>query len=280
MTLIVNLEQAAAWDGDEGEHWSTHADRYDNACRGYDRHLLAAAGLTRDSVVLDVGCGTGISTRDAARVAIAGRVDGIDLSTRQLDEASRRSAVAGLANTRFLHGDAQVYPFTEGGYDVAISRFGAMFFAEPAAAFRNIAVALRPGGRLALLAWQALDRNPWVGELRAALDNGRHLPDPPVGAPGPFGLADPDQTHDWMTAAGLIDIEIQSVAEPMFLGRDPDDALTFVSEFGLTRGLLSDLTRAEQSAALVDLRHRFVEHATPSGVHLGATGWLITATRN
>jgi SAM-dependent methyltransferase len=279
MTSIVNRDQAAAWDGDEGEHWSAEADRYDLAGSRLDAHLLNAATLAPESVVLDIGCGTGASTRGAARIASAGRADGIDLSRRQLEEGTRRSAAAGLTNVRFIHGDAQVYPFREAEYDVAMSRFGVMFFADPVAALRNVGAALKPAGRLALLVWQPPDKNAWVSELRAALDSGRDLPEPPIGVPGPFGMADPDRTRRWLTDAGYEAIRVSEVVEPMWLGGDPDDALDFVAGFGVTRALLADLDVAAREASLAELRRRFAAHATPDGVLLGAAAFLITGRR-
>jgi ubiquinone/menaquinone biosynthesis C-methylase UbiE len=108
---VANPEQAAAWDGEEGEDWASHADRYDAACRRYDPPLLGTAQISAGDHVLDVGCGAGVSTRDAAQAAAAGHVLGIDLSARLIEEARRRSQAAGLANTAFVQGDAQVYPF-------------------------------------------------------------------------------------------------------------------------------------------------------------------------
>ena len=55
----------------------------------------------------------------------------------------------------YEHGDAQVHPFAADHYDVAISRFGTMFFSDPVAAFSNIARALRASGRLVVLVWQS-----------------------------------------------------------------------------------------------------------------------------
>jgi SAM-dependent methyltransferase len=275
----TNLEQAAAWDGEEGDEWTVHADRYDAACRPYDPHLIAGAQIAAADRVLDVGCGTGISTRDAADIAVAGSATGIDLSARMLAEARRRSTATGLTNTRFVVGDAQVYPFDHTAFDVVISRFGAMFFGDPVTAFSNLARVLRTGGRLALLAWQELANNDWVIALRDTLAAGRSLPEPTTGTPGPFGLADPNNVHRVLTAAGFDDIELTEVRQPMYLGADGDDAFSFVSGLGLTRGLLGGLDDHTRHAALEALRNRLNTDATSDGVLLGAAGWLITARR-
>jgi SAM-dependent methyltransferase len=275
----TNLGQAAAWDGEEGDEWTEHADRYDAASRSYDPHLIAGARLSGTDRVLDVGCGTGISARDAARVAVAGTVTGVDLSARMIAEARRRSTAEGLANARFTVGDAQVYPFGHAAFDVVISRFGAMFFGDPVAAFTNLARALRDDGRLALLSWQGLASNDWVLVLRETLAAGRSLPEPSPGMPGPFGLADPDGIRRVLTAAGFDDVGIAEIREPMYLGADGDDAFSFVTGLGLTRGLLGGLDNPTRQAALEALRDLLNRHATPDGVLLGAAGWLVTAHR-
>ena len=149
---IANVEQAAAWDGPEGANWAEYADRFDTAIsRTWQRFLEANLIFKRDNV-LDIGCGNGKSTRDAARITSSGSATGIDLSSRMLALARERSANEGLRNINFLQADAQVHPFESNSFDIAISRYGVMFFGDPVAAFANIARSLRPNGRLAFIA--------------------------------------------------------------------------------------------------------------------------------
>jgi SAM-dependent methyltransferase len=274
-----NAEMASAWNGEEGEAWAAHADRFDAASAAFDPPLLEAAGIGAADRVLDVGCGAGISTRAAARAAPDGHATGIDLSAPLLAEARRRSAAAGLTNTTFVQGDVQVHPFDPAAFDVAVSRFGAMFFGDPVAAFGNVARALRPGGRLAVLSWQPLARNEWLLVLRRTLAAGRPLPEPPGDAPGPFGLSDPDHVRRVLAAGGFEAVDLVEVPGVVRLGADAQDALGFVSGLGLARGLLGGLDDGARRAALDELRAALVEHATPDGVLLGAGAWLTTARR-
>ena len=274
-----NAEMAGAWNGAEGEDWAARADRFDAASAAFDPALLEAAGLGAADRVLDVGCGAGVSTRAAARVATAGHATGIDVSAPLLAEARRRSRAAGLANTTFVQGDAQVHPFEPGAHDVVISRFGAMFFGDPVAAFANTARALRPGGRLALVSWQELARNEWLLLVRRALAAGRSLPEPPGDAPGPFGLSGPDRVRRILTAAGFEAVELVAVRESVWLGTDGADAFDFVSHLGVARGLLGGLDDGARQAALAELRDELAARATPEGVLLGASAWLTTARR-
>ena len=274
-----NAEMAGAWNGEQGADWAARADRFDAASAAFDPVLLDAAAVGGTDRVLDVGCGAGVSTRAAARVAVDGHATGIDVSAPLLAEARRRSAAAGLTNTTFVQGDAQVHPFEPASFDVLVSRFGVMFFADPVAAFANLARALRSGGRLAVLSWQPLARNEWLLELRRPLAAGRPLPEPPGDAPGPFGLSDPDRVRRVLAAAGFEAVDVTEVPRVVRLGADAEDAFDFVAGLGMTRGLLGGLDDDVRRAALDELRATLAEHATPGGVLLGAAAWLVTAQR-
>ena len=275
----ANADQFRAWNGDEVQHWVSHVDRYEAASARFDPWLLAAARITATDRVLDVGCGAGVSSTAAARAAVDGHVVGLDLSAPLLAVARRRTQAAGLANATFVQGDAQVHPFEPAAFDVVLSRFGVMFFGDPATAFANIATALRPDGRLAMLVWQGMDRNEWLGILFETLAAGRPLPAPAKGAPGPFGLADPDTVRRVLTGAGFADVELADVREPERVGADVDDAYAFMTSLGPTRGLLAGLDEGAREAALDALRARLSDRAGPDGVLLGAAAWLVTARR-
>ena len=280
MTIAAgNAEQARAWDGPEGEHWTVHEQRYDAALRGYRAAFGAAAAIRPADTVLDVGCGTGQTTRDAARAASAGSALGIDLSARMIERATARAAAEHLGNVTFVQGDAQIHPFRTAGFDAVISRTGAMFFGDRVAAFGNLARALRPGGRLTLLAWQGPHRNEWLTVLRDCLAAGRALPVPPPEAPTPFGLSEPALVEPWLTAAGFTGIRCTPVEAPFHAGADADDATAFLGGTGAAQGLLGGLDRERRAAALAGLRAAMAAHETADGVRLGSSCWLITAVR-
>jgi SAM-dependent methyltransferase len=275
--VIANVEMAAAWDGPEGQHWAAYAERYEATAAGYWQSLLAAVPIDREAAIVDIGCGTGRSTRDLARIARSGSVVGVDLSAKMLGHARAKASTEGLSNVRFEQADAQVHPFPDDVFDLAVSVFGAMFFADPVAAFANIARALRPRGGLALLTWKPLEQNEWVAALREALALGRTLSTPPAGAPGPFGLADRALTQRVLADAGFVDISFDEIAEPIRFGDDADDAFSFVSTLGITRGLTQDLDDAGRAAALEALHATLIEHETDGGVLFGGSAWLIRA---
>jgi SAM-dependent methyltransferase len=276
---VANTEQSAAWNGHEGEHWTEHADRYDRAGRRHWQHFLEAGLIQASDIVLDVGCGTGRSTRDAARIAAHGSVVGIDLSAAMLNRAGEQSTADRLSNVTYVQGDAQVHRFDEAAFDLAISSFGAMFFGDPVAAFANIATGTRPGGRLALLAWRELARNEWLTEFRAALAVGRELPMPPPDAPTPFSLADPDRVRRILGAAGYHDVDFDPIDEPIEFGSDAADAFAFVRTLGIVEGLTHDLDDTSRTRALAELQKTVAAHDGPDGVLFGTSAWLITARR-
>ncbi|MGY1650558.1 class I SAM-dependent methyltransferase [Geodermatophilus sp. SYSU D01119] len=271
----ANAAQLGAWDGAQGAFWAAQADRFDRAVARYDAAFLAAAELRPGDRVLDVGCGTGATTRAAAR--ITGSALGVDLSAAMLEVARRRAAEEGVDGARFEQADAQVAAFPPASFDVAVSRTGAMFFADPVAALANVGRALVPGGRLVLLVWQALEANEWMTEILGALAAGRPLPVPPPDAPGPFSLADPARIRRVLADAGHAQVEVEGLAEPEWFGADADDAVGFV--LGLAGWMLDGLDDAAREGAVADLRRRMAAHAGPGGVELGSAAWLVTARR-
>jgi len=271
-----NAEQADAWDGDQGFYWAEHAEQFDRAVHAYQRPFLDAVALHRGERVLDIGCGNGLESRAAARLTVGGPVLGVDLSGPMLRVARREAEREGLDSIRYEQADAQTYPFPEASFDAAISRTGAMFFAEPETAFRNIARALRPGGRLVLLVWQGLERNEWFRSFATALAAGRDLPVPPPDVPGPFAMSDPGAVRDTLTAAGFDKPELTGLERPMNFGRDAERAYSFVS--GMLAWMAEDLDETGRARALADLRADIEAHATPQGVLYASAAWLVTAT--
>jgi ubiquinone/menaquinone biosynthesis C-methylase UbiE len=276
---IANVDMARAWDGEEGDQWTQFADEYDYTNRSIWARFLETHSIRRADQVLDIGCGCGQTTRDAARLAHEGSALGVDLSSSMLDVARRRASAEGVTNVDFRHADAQVYAFDPGTFDVAISRFGVMFFENRIAAFTNIAAALRPGGRLALLAWQDVRKNEWIMTVRETLAAGRDLPMPTVGAPGPMGLADPDDVRSLLSGAGFESVGFTSIEEPVWFGADAEVAYEFVGEIGIVKGLSDGLDPDAKTAAHERLMAALRAHETPEGVRFDSGTWLISATK-
>jgi SAM-dependent methyltransferase len=272
-----NVEQLDAWDGDQGAYWAARADRFDEGVASYHDQFLAAAAIDPTANVLDIGCGSGQTTRDAARCAKAGSALGVDLSSRMIELARGLAEKEGVANATFRQADAQVHPFPDQCFDVAISRHGAMFFGDARAAFANIAHAMRPGGRLVLLSWQPLQSNEWISTFRAAFAAGRELPTPPTDKPGPSSLSDPDHVRELLTSAGFADVQLRGMNESMYFGRDVDAACQLIS--GQFARMMDALDADTKARALDGLRANMADHQTDRGVLYDSAAWLIEARR-
>jgi SAM-dependent methyltransferase len=252
-------------------------DFYDAELRAHHEHLRAAYAISAGEQVVDIGCGTGLTTREAARAAAPGCVVGVDVSERMLERARQLTAAERLDNVRYELGDAQVHRFAPAGFDVAISRFGTMFFSDPAAAFANIAAALRPGGRLVLLIWQQREHNEWAWAIDAALGDAAQPPQP--GANG-FSLGDAEATAGILERAGFDALHFEDVHEPVLYGHDLDAALAFVRGFRNTSAALASLSDGEAARTVQRLRETLAaHHSDERGIVLNSRSWLLTARR-
>ena len=301
MHPVVNTDQSEAWNGYEGNHWAEHQERYDAVNSGFNPPLLAAAAIGETDRVLDIGCGNGQLTRLAARRAARGQATGIDLSAPMLARARASAVDEGVANVTFVRGDAQVYPFTVDSYDVAVSRFGIMFFSDPVAAFANIGRTLRPGGRLAFVSMRdAGDLGPvlaamsrHVPQAAAAQPDGspsqpaaaqpETSPAPANAAPAagsdPLSLADPTVIRHVLGDAGFIDIAAEAVDATQVWGRDGEDAGAFLAGWGPVRYLLGQHDEVAAGQARAALTSVLRSYQDADGVRLRGTAWLVTAVR-
>ena len=279
---IVNTEQAEAWGGEEGRHWVAYGDAYDAMSAPFDEGLLGAAAVAVGDEVLDVGCGCGATTFEAARRARDGFAVGIDVSEALLRVARRRARDLALTNVGFVFGDAQSYQFEPVRYDVAISRFGVMFFADPVAAFANVGRSLRPGGRIAFVCWQEMLANEWIALPGMALAAHVALPDlGETGGPGPFSLAEPGRIEAILASAGFGDTLVEERRAPMKLpGATPGEFERFLRAMPVVQDILADVDpeTAERGlrAVLEVLEPRF----GPEGLYLEGATWLVTAIRS
>ncbi|WP_405132978.1 class I SAM-dependent methyltransferase [Nocardia sp. NBC_01388] len=277
-TSTADRFSAEGWSGEEGLHWVDQRERYTRMHQGITDRIIEAAAVEPGAAVLDIGCGTGDTTYTAA-AAGATRVLGIDVSAPMLAEAERRRTPHEAAQVTFLRADPQTHAFTPGAFDVAISRFGLLFFTDPSAAFANIAAALRPGGRLVFSTWQSPDRNEYftlpLSVLAARIPMPKRDPD----EPGGFSLADPDRIRNLLTSAGFDHIDITPVQERPWIARDIDDALTYLRAIPLTRSLLATLDAEADRELELALRTALAPKQTDDGLRLGTATWLVTARR-
>jgi SAM-dependent methyltransferase len=258
------------------EHRVARVD-YDAELWLHDEVLRRAYNIRADDRVLDIGCGTGRTTRDAARSARNGSALGVDLSAPMIERARELARAEGVPNVAFEQGDAQVHRFPEDGFDLAVSRFGTMFFDDPVAAFTNIARALRPAGRLVMLVWQEHERNEWSVAIERALGHGGPLP--ARQGREPFSLADRGTVAAILGAAGFGEPMFTDVHQPVYYGPDVAAALEWVGGFSSTRESLARLDAAAAAQALERLREALAAHASERGVWFDSRAWIVEARR-
>jgi SAM-dependent methyltransferase len=279
---LVNQTQRDYWETDGPRQYQQFGDTNEALIGPFGQAMLDAAQLRPGERVLDVGCGFGTSTLEAAeRVAPSGRVVGVDISAAMLQPARQRIASAGVDNIELLNADAQAYDFEAASFDVVISRFGMMFFEDPQAAFANLARALRAGGRLVFVCPQDPLKSQWVvvafGAAVAALGRAPDLGAP--GAPGPFAFADGDRLTQLLTDSGFRALRLETLTRSFRIGRTISDAVDFVLSLPESERLFTGAPQETVDAAATALYAGFAPYAGQQGVMMDATAWLVTAHR-
>jgi ubiquinone/menaquinone biosynthesis C-methylase UbiE len=256
-----------------------HAASYDAELRRHNEMLRRAVGVQRHDQVLDIGCGTGQTTRQAAHTARAGSALGVDISAAAIERARVLARAEGLRNVTFEHADAEVHRFPQGRFDLAMSRFGTMFFDDHVAAFANIGRALRPAGRLVMMVWQARERNEWDVAIHQSLEAAQGQVAGASAGPDPFSLADPPTVKEILQAAGFIGVAFTDVHEPVCYGPDVAATLDWVHGFACTNEVLKRLDPAAATHADERLRQALAAHLSDDGVWFNSRAWIITAHR-
>jgi SAM-dependent methyltransferase len=270
-----NAAQALYWNESAGPTWVRLQAALDAQIRDVGLAAMAALAPAAGERLLDIGCGCGDTTLElAGRVGAAGKVLGADISAPMLAVARQRAA--GLANVSFAQADAQVHPFEP--VDAIYSRFGVMFFADPAAAFANLRRALRPGGRVAFVCWRSPAENPVLTAAMAAA--APLLPEPPPPpdpiAPGPFAFADKDRVAGILRAAGFTNVSIEPHNSKMGWP-DVETGLSLALFIGPLGALLRQ--HPELHEKVVGAVRGFLEaNCGPDGIRLDAATWIVRAS--
>ena len=282
-----NSEQIEYWDGEAGQGWAERNAQMEKILGPIGEEAIRTAGVTAGEAILDIGCGCGDTTLALLdETGPEGRVLGVDISSPMLDVANSKAQelTADLQGAiSFQQADASTYDFEAGVYDLMFSRFGVMFFAEPAAAFANIRKALKPEGRLAFICWAPVAGNDWVTvPMAAAL---QHLPKPeplPPNAPGPFGLSDPDFVDEVLKKANYSDITITPFHPTMRFGHGMEQERIgdFFIDAGPVSRLLKDAPPERVEITRSAIREAVMSYYDGETVNLAASCWLVTASKH
>jgi SAM-dependent methyltransferase len=276
----ANEAQRQYWNTIAGPRWIASPGFRERRNQESLTLLLSCLRLAGGESVLEIGCGTGAVTLPLAKaVGEHGRVVAVDISEPMLGAARQRVGEGGMHNVTLLLGDAQVFPFELATFDVATSRMGVMFFADPVAAFRNIASALKPGGRLVFACWAPLEENRhWLISYDIAL---RHLGQPAASTghtPGPLALSDPEYIRGLLAAAGFAEIMVERV-HPTIIGGSPEEEARQALMMGPTARLIEAKQPAEATRQVIaeEIAAAFAAEANSGSIRLPATIFLVTA---
>jgi ubiquinone/menaquinone biosynthesis C-methylase UbiE len=273
----ANADQAGYWNGPAGHRWTALQESQDKLFAPITAALFEAAAPQPGEGVIDVGCGAGETTLRAA--AATGRALGVDLSEPMLARARERAS-AGGSPARFAHADAATYDFSGEHADLMISRFGVMFFADPAATFANLRRGLRRGGRVAFLCWREPKLNPWnLLPYNAAVKHAPKLPKLGPDDPGPFSFSDEARVQRILSEAGFSGVELTPLDFTLDIGvgEGLDNAVAKSLEIGPASRALDGQPEAVRKAAEAEIRAALAERVEGGAIPLGAAVWIVRA---
>jgi ubiquinone/menaquinone biosynthesis C-methylase UbiE len=276
---VLNADQIAYWNGAGGRRWTDRQELQDVLLAPVAELLFARTKVARGERVIDIGCGCGATTIELARrVGPKGHVVGIDVSVPMLARARER-ALPGMP-IAFVEADATVYRFPPARTDLLCSRFGVMFFAQPASSFANLRTALRSGGRLVFACWREPQENPWMSlPLKEVYKHVPNLPESGPEDPGPFSLARADRVRRILDQAGFSAIVLEPVDLVIDLatGRGLDAALATALAIGPTSRALEGQSPELREAAAQSIRAALAPLQQGGAVPLAAAIWIVTA---
>jgi SAM-dependent methyltransferase len=285
MKANANREQAALWNGASGEAWVREQKLLDASFVNFEKVLVDEVSRAGAHRVLDVGCGSGATSLAIARhLGSAGTCTGIDISAPLIELARARArcddvgdSVGAGGRAGFLLADAQTHEFADAQYDLAVSRFGVMFFEDPVAAFANLRGALRSGGGLRAITFRDASENPFMTTAeRAAAPMLPDLPPRRPDAPGQFAFADPARVQGILSAAGWSAIDLAPIDVPCAF--PASELVGYFTRLGPVAPVLRGADETTRARVIDRVREGFSPFVEGDEVRFVAACWMISAT--
>jgi SAM-dependent methyltransferase len=270
--------QREYWNSKVGDEWVRQADRTDAMFANVTAAAFRTLALQANERVLDIGCGAGATALRAAReVGAGGGVTGVDISQSLLALGRDRARAGGL-KVDFIEADAGAAAIPGAPFEVAVSRFGVMFFEDPPSAFARVRENLRSDGRLVFVCWRTFAENAWASTPAGALSPllAAPLPAPDESLPGPFAFADAHKIRATLEAAGWREIAIEPWDGVFSLGADAEDAAAYALRIGPCARAIAE-HGLDPAAAKQLIVKRLAAAQTAEGVMLAAACWIVRA---
>lgn len=279
MTMQDNTAQIEFWNGEAGQRWADDDLRFEHSIGALTEPLLERARGANARRALDIGCGCGNQTLALAQMlGTEAEVTGIDISEPMLSVARRRNAT-NAAKLHFLRADAATHRFEPQSFDLLFSRFGVMFFSEPAAAFANLRNACIDGARLVFCCWQDLRHNDWLRVPMQALARHIDMPAADPHAPGPFAFGDRARVQRILDDAGFCNVQFEElrIALDFAQGETLEQAAAALVESGPGAALFAQLDPQAREQVLTEVGTAVAPHFHAGHVRMPSAIWLVSA---
>ncbi len=269
-----------AWDGVLFEKFSRFRYIFLEGLAVHGTVALERIQPRRGQRAIDIGCGFGDGTAEIA--THTGSAVGVDCSPNFIAYANEHYADKDTVS--FAVKDAQLDDLG-GPYDLAFARFGTMFFSDATVALRNIRNSLVPGGRMTMVVWRQKKDNGWLHEAEKIVRSylGEPQSNAPTCGPGPFSMADADDTSRWMQNAGFERVSLERHDIDMKIGKDPEEAMEFALAIG-PAGEVIRLAGKDADAKMSEIKSTVARALEPykkdDGVWMPSSTWFVTGYRS
>lgn len=265
-----------AWDGVLFEKFNRFRYIFTEGLAAHGTVALSRIKPQPGEFVLDIGCGFGDGAAEIA--AITGKAHGVDCAPNFIAYAKENYAKDDMVT--FAVKDAQIEDLG-GPYDRGFARFGTMFFSDPTAALSNIREHLKPGAPFTMVVWRQKKDNPWLHEAEKVVRTFLEEPesDAPTCGPGPFSMADADDTSRWMQNAGFEHVTLERNDMDIRIGKDAEEAMEFALAIG-PAGEVIRLSGKKAEEVMDEMRTAVADAIRPyekeDGVWMPSSTWFVT----